>query len=185
MAAIGRVSGSTVGTNRDGDSPVRLLQVIISDPEDVQEVEQFGQSGEDFNPPNESNAIILDLGSAFRVVVGVDDGIEPTMGVGERKMYSIKDGTIKAFINLLSSGVIELNGNADYAVRFNELKTAFDQLKKDFDDAMSLGLNPHTHNDSLGAPTTAPLLPGPTWPAGVLPSTADIDPAKIEEIKVP
>lgn len=69
------------------------------------------------------------------------------------------------------------NDGTDFMVRFNELKTAFDQLITDFDT--------HTHQ----ATTTATVgLAGPAT-VTVLPitvgSTANIDTAKIDDIKVP
>jgi len=68
----------------------------------------------------------------------------------------------------------------DNMVRFNELKTAFDQLKSDFDN--------HVHtNASTGfslVDSLAGAVSGSTGSPTVA-STADIDPAKIEEIEVP
>jgi len=168
MAAIGRITGRAVGKNRDGDKNVLILQVELTDPDDVQSVELFRQSGEDYNPPNDSRVIVIDLGSSWRVGVAVDDGIEPSMNEGERKIYSIDAGAIKAFMNLLSSGVIEINGNADNAVRFSKLKEAFDDLKTQW-DAFATAYAPGTG----GSPATAN------------PSTKTIDPAKIDVIKVP
>jgi len=171
MVAIGKITGQSVEKNRDGDKPVRMLQVEITDPDDLQQVELFRQSGEDYNPPSGSRVIVLNLGRAFRVGVAVDDRIEPSMGEGERKVYSIDSGSVSAFINLLSGGDLELNGNADFAARFNELKAGFDELRSDY--------NLHTHK----------YLPGPGVAVEtVVPSvasTASIDAAKIDEIKVP
>ncbi len=88
--------------------------------------------------------------------------------LGGEKLYSISSGSIQAFINIKNDGIIEINGNSDFAVRFNALQTAFDQLKSDF--------NAHTHASvtSLGTPT----VPIPQ-------STADITPAKVDEVKLP
>jgi len=171
MVSIGRITGRTVAKNRDGEKNVLILQVEITDPDDVQEVELFRQAGEDYNPPNDSRVIIADLGPAWRVGIAVDDGIEPSMGEGERKIYSIDSGAIKAFINLLADGVIEINGNTDFAARFNELKSGFDELRDDF--------NGHVHKYNPGPGSLAPSE------APTVPSVASIDAAKIDEIKVP
>ena len=77
-----------------------------------------------------------------------------------------RDGS--AEITIKANGDIELNGNGDTAVRFSDLKTAFDTLKSEF--------NAHTH-------PTAPA--GPISTPSNAPSAADIDPAEVTTVKVP
>jgi len=125
---IGKVTGRAIGKNRDGSDDVLLLQVEISDPDDVQTVQLMNPSGENSNPPDDSQVLIIDIGSAFKVAVAADDGIAPFGDPGDKQIYSVDGGIIKAFINLLTSGNIELNGNADNAVRFNALDTQMQTL---------------------------------------------------------
>lgn len=165
MTSIGRVTGREIKTNMDGQTAKLLLQVELTDPEDIQTIELVRQAGEDTNPPDDSRVIVLDVGS-FKVAVASDDGIVPTMGEGEKKIYSTSSGAIQAFINFLASGVIEINGSADFAVRFDALKTEIDQLVSDY--------NSHTHVETGG--TTATPLPQ---------STVDITPAKVTTVKLP
>lgn len=169
---IGRVVNSSLGPNKDGVRTVVLLEVELTDPDDIQTVELLTEMGLDYRPTDDSAVVVLSLGPAWKVAIACDDRVTKTMDKGEKEIYSLVGTTKKASIKWLADGVLELNGNEDFAVRFNELKTAFDQLKSDFDD--------HTHV------TTATISTGP---AGAIsppsPSTADIDPAKIEEIKVP
>jgi hypothetical protein len=61
----GVISGWQIKKNKDGSQPVRLLQVVISDPQDVQTVEWISQAGEDSNPPKKSSALILPVGYDF------------------------------------------------------------------------------------------------------------------------
>lgn len=76
----------------------------------------------------------------------------------------------------------------DFAVRYNELETAFNQLKSDF-DALVTDYNSHTHP----ATTTATVGPGPTLGDVTVtpttttgsPTTADITPAKCDKINLP
>lgn len=166
-ALIGKVTGRTITTNKDGPNNKIMLQVEITDPDDIQTIEFMNQAGEDTNPPNDTNVIILSIGEAWKIAIASDDNIEPSMDIGEKKLYSTSDGSIQGFINILNDGIIEINGNNDFAVRFNALKTAFDQLKSDF--------NSHTHVSvtSLGTPT----VPVPQ-------SSADITPAKVNEVKI-
>lgn len=70
----------------------------------------------------------------------------------------------------------------DYAVRYNELKTAFDKLKEDFNNLVTV-FNSHTQPVSVNITTgigtaSAPVTPGQS-------STADMSNAKIEKMEVP
>lgn len=166
--AFGKVVGSESRTNRDGTGNKLMLQVEISSPDDIQSAQFMDQAGQMTNPPINSTVLIAGIGEAFKVAFAADDGIVPSVGVGEQKLYSSDVGTIMGFINLLVDGTIEINGNADFAVRYNALETAFNQLQTDFD----------THIHPV---TTAPGSTGvPTAP-----STADITGAKVDEVKLP
>ena len=171
MIYVGEVTGQEIAQNKDGDHPVRLLQVEFA-PDDVQTVEH-GTSGpgEDSAPPIGSRVVVLAVTKSYRITIAVDDEIDPEVEEGERKVYSSAGGAIKAFAYFKKDGVIELNGADDFAARFNELKRGFDKLVDDF--------NAHTHEYSPGPGT--PTDTAPTLPA----STASIDGAKIDEIKVP
>ena len=164
----GIVTGREVQKNIDGTVEKLLLQVQITDPDDIQTVEQMTQSGEDTNPANGAKVVIVQNGVSYKMAIAVDDGIVPTMNPGEKKLYSISSGAIQAFINLLANGDIELNGNAKSAVSFAELKTAFDQLKSDFDTHIHSGVT--TGAGVSGVPTAS--------------TTADIDPAEVDTVRL-
>lgn len=169
MVQVGKVKGSEITTNKDGTFNVRLLQVEITDPDDVQTIEQAIQVNDDTNPPLNSEVLVLSVSPAFKLAIVLNDGIEPTMEPGERKIYSTENGAIKAFVNLLKTGIIEINGDADFAVRYNALQTAFDELKSAF--------NSHTHPGvESGGSSTGAATPQ---------SSADITASKVDEIKVP
>lgn len=155
--------------NRDSQIETLQLQVEISDPEDIQTVQLFTQAGEDTNPPDGSTVMVEEVGEAWKTGVAVNDGIAPTVEPGEKKLYSSADGEIKAYILFVKDGVLELNGNDDFAVRFNALEQAFNEFRSDF--------NGHTHGgvDTGGGNTQVPNNP----------SNADISPAKVDSIKVP
>ena len=150
MIAIGTVRGSEITKNKDSDENSRILQVELTNSEDLQSIQQISESGEDSNPQPGSRVIVLDLGPAYRVAIATDDGVEPTVDEGEKELYSYNSSLAKqAFMKFLVDGSIELNGDADFAIAFNDMKTAFDQLKSDF-DAFVDTFNPHAHLDSLG-----------------------------------
>lgn len=76
---------------------------------------------------------------------------------------------------------ITINQGTDFAVRYNELESAYNQLKSDHDDLVQ-AFNTHVHA------TAAPGAPSPPTPAAGIPasaSTGDISGAKINEIKLP
>ncbi len=169
MGLIGKVTGSEAKTNRDGKTNKLMLQVEITDPDDIQTVELMTQAGEDTNPPNDSKVLILSVGDAYKIGVAVDDGIVPSMEQCEKKLYISDVGTIKAFINLLSDGNIELNGNGESAVRFAALEFAFNNLLSDF--------NNHVH-PGVTAGGTSTLITA-------TPSFADISPAEVTKVRLP
>lgn len=79
---------------------------------------------------------------------------------------------------------IDILGNADNAVRFSELKSAYDELRDDLNSLIS-SHNVHIHLTTATVGATA--VPGVISPTGsaVAPSTGDISAAKINEIKTP
>jgi phage gp45-like len=160
---IGIVTGHEVGKNLDGDKDVVLLQVQITEDEDTQTVELFSATGDDYIPPVGSDVIIAEIRPDWKVGIASKDNITSSVNTGERKLYSQSGDIIKAFINLLTTGIIELNGNSDFAVRFNALDTAI--------QTFITALNAALANKLDGSGT-----------AGTL--TLDISGAKIDEVKV-
>lgn len=163
---IGTVTGFKIGKNRNGTKDVLLLQVRITEDDDIQTVEYMSAAGDDSVPPIGSRVTVLQAGSAWKIAIASQDGIAPSMGEGERKIYSSDGTTIAAFINWLADGTLEINGNADFAVRFNALETGFNQLKTDY--------NAHTHPTAPAGPVSVPSII----------STASISGAKVDEVKI-
>jgi hypothetical protein len=164
LIRIGEVTGFEVAKNRDAETPGLLLQVRLTNQDDVQTIQYINPAGEDATPAIGSQVLILELGPAFRVAMGVLDKIDPQMGAGEKKLYSQENDAISAFIDLLSGGIINLNGAADFAVRFTALETALLQLVTDINAALGGKL------DGGGTPGTLSL---------------DISGAKVDEVKLP
>ena len=92
------------------------------------------------------------------------------------------DGT--AFCALVDDGNLELNGDADFAVAYNDLKTAFDQLSTDFDTLVST-YNAHIHvtTATIGLGPAVGVI-APTTSTGS-PTTADMAPSKVSTVKLP
>ena len=138
----GIITGRTVTKNRDGQNDRLMLQVRISNPDDIQTVEYVTVPGQDENPIDGSKVYIFEVGSSYKIGIGIDEGITPEMETGEKRLYSIDDtGDIQALIKLLKSGIIEVNGNADFAIRFNALDTALQGLVTAINSALAGKLN--------------------------------------------
>jgi phage gp45-like len=136
--------------------------------------------GFEFTPADGENLVIVPVNgsnSYMVTVAGTNENITPDCAKGERRLYSVsEDGSeIKAFAKFLNTGVIELNGNDNFAVLYNELKIAFDQLKDDQNAILNL-LQTWTFvaNDGGAALQTEANL--------LSPSTADMSSSKSENV---
>lgn len=165
MSLTGTITGFEVMKNRNGDHERLMLQVQISSPDDIQTVEYVALPGQDEAPIIGSKVYIIQVSDGYKIGIGVDDGIVPEGVAGRKRMYSIDaDGNIKALIRLVESGIIELNGTGDFAVRYDALDVAF----QTFVTAVNTALG--TKLDGAGTP-------------GVL--TLDISAAKVDEVTLP
>lgn len=171
MPETGIVKNVEIRKNKDGQNLVVLLQVVISDPDDVQTVEWISLPGRDSGIRVDDEVLIVAVGST-KYAIAVDDGVAPEAQSGEEIIYSRDlEGAKAAQIILRVNGDIEINGDADFAVRFSPLQTQFNELNDAF--------NSHTH---LYAPGTGTLT---ETVAADPQSAADISGAKIDTIKVP
>jgi len=92
---MGRIISNEIVKNRDGDRPVRMLTVEISDPEDIQSVEQYTLPGIDSNPPKDSLCEIIPNGEAWKVATAINDKIDKSSDLkeGEIEIYSSSPGS--------------------------------------------------------------------------------------------
>ena len=191
---IGTITGREIEKNLDSEKKTLLLQVLVADDNDGQTVELQNQSGEDVEPPNGSRVFILDISDSYRIVVAVDDGIEPDPSIeqGERETYSSDGGERKAKIRWKKDGQLVINDGGDTAVKFSELQAAFDKFLSDHNDLVDL------YNTLKGDVETFSTLYAPGGPAAVgLPPTfifsaqdgstsdADIAPAESKTVELP
>jgi hypothetical protein len=178
-AIIGTVTGQSIGKNRDGDKDVRLLQVQMIEPDNVEEIQQIEWAGIDSAPINGDEVAIIEISESYKIAIASDGNNAPSVNAGEKKISSRdSNGDIASSIYLKSDGQMILNGGGDYAVRFNELKTAFNELKSDFNTFVTTKYNLHNHPTAPVGPVSPPSVTGSS-------SSADIDPAKSGTIEVP
>lgn len=172
----GIVRGYEIGPNRDSTKNVLLLQCEVSGPKDIQTVEYMSHAGDDHIPPEGTIVTILSAGQSWKIAIASSDENNFTTGLseGERKIFAPGG----AFIIWRDDGTLEVNGDADFAAAFNDLKAGFDSLVSDF-NALVVAYNAHTHVSvtSLGTPT-------PPVPTGSS-SSASIDAAKVDTVKLP
>ena len=111
---------------------------------------------------------------------GIQIGVypDPQAESGEVRFYSRDDnGAQQAFLWIKKDGNIEINGDTDFAVAFNDLKSGFDTLKSDVNTFITTIFNLHTHVET-GGTTATPLPIGSA-------SAASIDASKVPTVKLP
>lgn len=151
----------------EGESIIATGEASASKGETAQ---VYGLPGFISNPPAGIRGVRLRIGSLDIIIGALNYQVSLPADPGETKLYSTDaDGAEQATHILKPDGTMEINGNSDFAVAFNDLKTAFDQFKSDYNAHVHTGVT--TGAGSSGAPAA--------------PTTADIDPAKIDTIKVP
>ena len=165
MVRTGIITGREITTNRDGTNQRVMLQVQMSNPDDIQTVEYVSLPGQDENPINGSRVYIIEVANSYKIGIAVDDGVDPWGDPGEKRVYSTDAaGAIQAFINLLKTGIIEINGNADFAVRFTALETQMQLMVTAINAAFATKLN--------GAGAAGGIV-------------LDLSTAKVAEVKLP
>lgn len=102
---IGKVTGTSITKNKDGDRNVLMLQVELTDSDDIQSVQFMSQSGEDTNPVIDSMVTVINISESFKVAIASDDGITPYVDQGEKEFYSSVSGTKKAILKLKADGL--------------------------------------------------------------------------------
>jgi hypothetical protein len=117
MTEIGRITGQDIETNRDSDSPGRVLQVELSGVDDVQACELFTQDGDDTSPVKDSMCLVVTVSDALKIVVAVTDGLEPEVEEGEREFYSQASGVKKARMYLTKDGKAIFNRSSRLVAR--------------------------------------------------------------------
>jgi len=158
---IANIKNLEIRKNRDSGADQRMLSCEMTSPDDVQSVELSNTSGEDNNPLNDDVVLVLSITDAYKIGLLIDDGVSPDSSIerGEKLIYSRdSSNSVMAKIAFKKDGQIIMNGGTDYAVAFGQLKVAFDQLKLELNSALS----------ALSLPL----------------SSADIDPAKVEKVRL-
>jgi len=107
---LGTVTGYEYTTNRDSEREVVILQVSLSEDEDVQNIQLFCGHGETHIPPVDSVVVVVAITASYKIAIAVDDGLDPTeLDEGERLSYSQdSDGVHRTEILQKANGDIEI-----------------------------------------------------------------------------
>ena len=118
MVDIGTVTGQEIRLNRDGGADVRLLQVQMVG-NDVQTVQYMPMAGDDSPPQIGDKVAVESIGPAFRVALGIQDSVVPSVAAGEKKFYSRdENGEIIVSVHLKADGEITLlNANGQITLK--------------------------------------------------------------------
>lgn len=149
----------------------RLMKFLRFGSNDIQEQFEANPFGYDAKAPEGTRAVYARSGKkGVGALIGfINVNQLDSLSEGEVHLYSTNsDGSSEqAFILMKNDGTMQVNGDADYAIRYSDMKSAFNQFKNDF--------NSHTHTGNMGAPTSPPTVP----------TSADMSPSKVDTVQVP
>jgi hypothetical protein len=178
IGSIVRIASTVISDLAGGGKAVDAT--IEGSGENTATAQVYGPHGIITRPAERTTGVRLRIGRRSIIVAVVNYGVDPPENPGETKVYSTDQaGTEQASHVLTNDGKHVFNNGEDWAVRFSELETAFNQLKDDYDSLVTT-FNTHAHAGvSTGGGTSGP--PTATGAA----STADISGAKVEEVQLP
>jgi hypothetical protein len=162
------------------DLSQRLVKFLRLGKSDVRTAIEVGPFGVDSNAPKGTVAAYSDTAVKGQSVIIGYVNTRQEAGVGEYRTYAVdSSGNVAFYTWIKANGTMEIGGDTDNMVRYSELETAFNELRDDFNahlanwNAFALAYVPGSPS-TLGTPPTA--IDSQT-------STADITPARIDEIK--
>lgn len=156
----------------------RVIKVLRFGKSDVQTAIECSPYGVDSNPIKDMVAVYGETTEKGKVnIIGYINKNQKA-GVGELRLFSTdSDGVEKFYTWLKSDGTIEIGGNSNFAVKYNELETEFNKLKTNFNNHLT-EYNTHTH----AGVTSGGSSTGITTPSSSI-NTSDITQAKNDKIK--
>lgn len=156
------MKSSKVISTAINDAKNMIIKVLRLGTSDVQTSRQISPFGVDSNPIKDMVAIHSETGIKGETVIIGYVNKEHVADIGELRLFSTNEsGEIKSTVFLRNDETLELMGDSNFLVKFNELQTEFNKLQSAY--------NSHVHAAS-GAPTS-------------IISTANISLAKNDKIK--
>lgn len=177
---------SYLSVNRDGLTPVRLAQCMVSVPTDLRVIQLIGNT--DDSPVVGSKILILPVESAWECGMTLESILPSLLTlIGDKVIAAstavgvpspLSQISLRAIPNA-TGGQIELGGITDWVVAFTDMKIAFDSLKA----TVQANYTAYTAHKHTGV-TTGPGSSGTTDTPGTAP-TADMTAAKVTTVQVP
>lgn len=160
----------------------RIVKYLRLGKSDIQTSEEVSPYGVDSSPIKNMIAVYCETSvKGENVIIGYINKNQ-LAAPGEVRNYSTDaNGNLKFYTWLKNDGTYLLGGDVDNAVRYSALALAFNQLRTELNAHIAL-YNAHVHVILAAGAVPAPFTTSPTATPAT-PSTADISPAKIEEIK--
>lgn len=164
--------GRAIITAIDSSTKTPVIQVTGLKGETITDVEFINPYGFEAIPTEGQAVIVFVNGNR-------DQGLCLVMHNREERPTDLEDDEVQMYskfnnyIKCNKDEEVEINGNADYAVAFNDLKTEFNKLKDDY--------NNHTHVITKVMPGVGSI----TSELAVPVNTSAIDNAKVETVRLP
>lgn len=154
-----------------------LVKVVVRGNADIQEPIQASPFGVDSNPIKDMVAVYSRTENDGSIVIVGYLNKKSLAKPGETRLFSTdKDGVDKFYVWLKDDGTVEIGGDTNYAVKFNELKTEFNKLKTNFNNHL-IAYNAHVHTGGTISGSTGTTTPSTET------NTSNIDNAKNDKIK--
>lgn len=152
-----KVFSTFIGKYRGGQKD-SIISKVTAKGNTYQSKNAFGP-GIEINPAQGERLILskIDDSDSYLVsIAGLSDSVAPDTNPGERRFFSVDTSlALAAYLKLKNTGILELNGNDNFAVLFNELLTEFNELQSKYND-LATKYNSHTHQDAEARPTSGP-----------------------------
>lgn len=156
----------------------RIIKFLRLGKFDVQTSIEVSPYGIDSNPIKDMVAIYAESSVKGQTFIIGYLNKNQMAAVGELRTYSTDDKGVEKFYTWLKNdGTMEIGGNGNFAVKFNELKTEFNKLKDSHNDLLT-EYKTHTHSGV----TSGFASSGPTVSTQI-PNASNIDNAKNDKIK--
>lgn len=168
---------TTVFSSSLNDIKQRLVKVLRYGKVDVQTPIQAAPYGLDSAPVKDMIAVYTRVESDGSTVVVGYLNKDSKAGPGEYRTFATDaQGVEKFYTWMKSTGIMEIGGDTNFAVKFNELKTEFNALKKSHNDLLT-EYKIHIHSGGVIMGNTGPTT------STQMPNTSNIDNAKNDKIK--
>ncbi len=157
----------------------RVIKFLRFGKSDVQTGIEALAYGLDSNPIKDMVAVYAETSEKGKVaIVGYLNKNQKAQPGEFRTFCTDSQGVEKFYTWMKSDGTIEIGGNVNFAVKYNELVIEFNKIKTDFNSLVSI-FNAHTHILALssGTGTAAPSITQGTV------NTSDITQTKNSKIK--